>query len=162
LPLTNSRLDFALTQAAAVPRIKKTICKRMKETLPAPGSGPTILAVDDDLAVLRVIEAYLGRYGYVVKTASTGEDALAILARSKPAVLILDVMMPGISGYDLCHLIKREEMLKDIPVVFLTSRGTPEDFKTGHELGAVIYMVKPFKPEKLLHMVQMVTAAHAT
>jgi len=72
-------------------------------------------------------------------------------------VLILDVMMPEISGYDLCYLVKSEERLKKIPVVFLTARGVPQDFKTGQDVGAVIYMVKPFKPEKLLQVVQMVS-----
>jgi DNA-binding response OmpR family regulator len=134
---------------------------QMKETTPAPLSGPTILAVDDDPAVQRVIEATLARQGFVVKTAANGEEALGILATLKPAVLILDVQMPGISGYDLCHLVKREVRLKDIPVIFLTMRSNPEDFKTGHELGAVIYMVKPFKPERLLHMVQMLSGVPA-
>lgn len=123
-------------------------------------SSPVVLAVDDDPAVLRVIEALLTRNGYMVKTASSGEEALKMLRQMVPAVLILDVMMPEISGYDLCYLVKREERLKKIPVVFLTSRGTPQDFKTGQNLGAVIYMVKPFKPEKLLQVVQLVSAPH--
>src|SRR5580704_6932044 len=95
-------------------------------------SFPTVLAVDDDSAVLRVIVAKLTRHDYLVKTASSGEEALQMLSLSTPNVLILDVMMPGISGYDLCHVVKREERLKDIPVIFLTSRGDPKDFKTGH------------------------------
>jgi DNA-binding response OmpR family regulator len=70
-------------------------------------------------------------------------------------VLILDVMMEGISGYDLCHVVKRDTRLQNVPVIFLTSRGAPEDFKTGHDLGAVIYMVKPLKVEKLVNMVNM-------
>lgn len=124
-------------------------------------SFPTVLAVDDDSAVLRVIVAKLTRHDYLVKTASSGEEALQMLSVSTPNVLILDVMMPGISGYDLCHVVKREQRLKDIPVIFLTSRGDPKDFKTGHNLGAVIYMVKPFKPEQLLHVVQMVAPVPA-
>jgi DNA-binding response OmpR family regulator len=120
-----------------------------------------VLAVDDDLAVLRVLEAHLTRANYVVKTASNGAEALNILRVLTPAVLILDVMMPDISGYDLCHLVKREDNLKNIPVIFLTARGTPKDFKKGHELGAVIYMVKPFKPERLVHIVQLVSPVPA-
>ena len=116
---------------------------------------PVILAVDDDPAVLRIIESQLSRHDFVVKTAPSGEEALRILRELTPAVLILDVMMDGISGYDLCHVVKRDERLQDIPVIFLTSRGTPQDYKTGHELGAVIYMVKPLKAEKLVNVVQM-------
>ena len=122
---------------------------------PDPAKSPVILAVDDDPAVLRIIEAQLMRHDYVVRKASSGEEALQILAELTPAVLIFDVMMPGISGYDLCYLVKREPRLADIPVVFLTSRGDPKDFKTGHDLGAVIYMVKPLKADKLVNIIQM-------
>lgn len=122
---------------------------------------PVILAVDDDPAVLRIIETQLTRHDYLVKTAASGEDALRILHDLTPAVLILDVMMEGVSGYDLCSVVKREERLKDVPVIFLTSRSTPRDFKTGHELGAVIYMVKPFKADKLLNVVQMLVPVSA-
>ncbi|HET6142514.1 MAG TPA: response regulator [Candidatus Acidoferrales bacterium] len=116
---------------------------------------PVVLAVDDDPAVLRIIESQLTRHDFVVKTASNGGEALDILKTLTPAVLILDVMMDGISGYDLCHVVKRDKRLQSVPVIFLTSRGAPEDFKTGHDLGAVIYMVKPLKVEKLVNMVNM-------
>jgi len=116
---------------------------------------PVILAVDDDPAVLRIIESQLARHDFVVKTAANGGDALDMLKTLTPAVLILDVMMEGISGYDLCHVVKRDKRLQNVPVIFLTSRGTPEDFKTGHDLGAVIYMVKPLKAEKLVNIVNM-------
>jgi putative two-component system response regulator len=118
-------------------------------------STPVILVVDDDPAVLRIIESLLARHDYVVKTATSGEDALRILQTLTPSVLILDVLMEGISGYDVCSVVKRDPRLRDVPVIFLTSKGTPKDYKTGHELGAVIYMVKPLKPEKLLNVVQM-------
>jgi DNA-binding response OmpR family regulator len=116
---------------------------------------PVILAVDDDPAVLRIIESQLTRYDYEVKTAASGEDALRILQNLTPSLLILDVMMEGISGYDVCTVVKRDPRLRDVPVIFLTSKGTPKDYKMGHELGAVIYMVKPLKPEKLINIVQM-------
>jgi len=124
-------------------------------------STPIILAVDDDPAGLRISDSYLSRHDFTVKTAASGEEALKILKTLTPSVLILDVMMPGISGYDLCHLVKCEERLQSVPVIFLTSRGSPQDFKTGRELGAVIYMVKPLKPEKLLNIVQMLLPVSA-
>ncbi len=129
----------------------------MEKTKHASESGPVVLAVDDDPAVLRVIEALLTRNGYMVKTASTGAEALKILSQIVPAVLILDVMMPEISGYDLCYLVKSEERLKKTPVIFLTARGAPQDFKTGQDVGAVVYMVKPFQPDRLLQVIQMVS-----
>jgi DNA-binding response OmpR family regulator len=122
---------------------------------------PVILAVDDDPAVLRIIEVQLTRHEYNVKTASSGEEALRILSEVTPALLILDVMMDGISGFDLCHVIKREKQLQGVPVIFLTSRGTPQDYKTGLDLGAVIFMVKPLKAQKLVNVVQMLAPVPA-
>jgi DNA-binding response OmpR family regulator len=129
--------------------------KSPEKTKPEARALPIVLAVDDDPAVLRIIESQLSRHDFAVKTAINGEEALAILRELTPAVLILDVMMEGISGYDLCHVVKRDRRLQDVPVIFLTSRGTPQDYKTGHDLGAVIYMVKPLKAEKLANIVQM-------
>jgi DNA-binding response OmpR family regulator len=126
-----------------------------------PKALPVVLAVDDDPAVLRIIESQLSRHEIVVKTAANGEEALRILRELVPAVMILDVMMDGISGHDLCHLVKRDPRLREVPVIFLTSRGTPQDYKTGHEMGAVIYMVKPLKAEKLIHIVQMLIPVSA-
>jgi DNA-binding response OmpR family regulator len=129
--------------------------KPPEKSKPEPRALPVVLAVDDDPAVLRIIESQLTRHDFAVKTAASGEEALRMLRDLTPALLILDVMMDGISGYDLCLVVKRDPRLKEVPVIFLTSRGTPQDYKTGHELGAVIYMVKPFKAEKLLNIVQM-------
>ncbi|HEV7967151.1 MAG TPA: response regulator [Candidatus Acidoferrales bacterium] len=135
--------------------------KREEKTKSEPRPSPVVLAVDDDPAVLRIIESQLSRHDIVVKTAPSGEEALRMLRELTPTVLILDVMMDGISGYDLCHVVKRDPRLHDVPVVFLTSRGTPQDYKTGHELGAVIYMVKPLKAEKLVNVVQMLIPVSA-
>jgi DNA-binding response OmpR family regulator len=132
-----------------------------EESKPEARALPIVLAVDDDPAVLRIIESQLKRHDIAVKTAANGEEALGILRELTPAVLILDVMMDGISGYDLCHVVKRDTRLQDVPVIFLTSRGTPQDYKTGHELGAVIYMVKPLKAEKLVNIVQMLIPVSA-
>jgi len=133
----------------------------MNKMIPPSGSGPIILAVDDDRMVLRLIEEKLTGRGYVVKTASSGEEALKILGEITPAVLILDVMMPGISGFEVCQFVKQQKQLKDIPVIFLTSRDTPKGYKTGHDLGAVMYVAKPIKPDQILRAVQMLAAAPA-
>jgi DNA-binding response OmpR family regulator len=135
--------------------------KHPEKPKPEPRAIPVVLAVDDDPAVLRIIESQLARHDFVVKTAANGEEALQILRELTPAVMILDVMMDGVSGYDLCHLVKRDRKLQDIPVIFLTSRGTPQDYKTGHDLGAVIYMTKPLKAEKLANIVQMLIPVSA-
>jgi DNA-binding response OmpR family regulator len=135
--------------------------KRLEKSKPAARNLPLILAVDDDPAVLRIIESQLTRHDFAVKTAPSGEEALRLLRDLTPAVMILDVVMEGISGYDLCHVVKRDPRLQEVPVIFLTSRSTPQDYKTGHELGAVIYMVKPLKAEKLVNVVRMLIPVSA-
>ncbi len=117
--------------------------------------GPLVLAVDDDPGILRIIEMLLSRTGYSVKTAPNGLKALELLKTILPALVITDVQMPGMSGYDLCQVVKRDRRLHDVPVLFLTAQGSPQDYKTGHDSGAVMYMVKPFKPEVLLNAVRM-------
>ena len=123
-------------------------------------TGPLVLAVDDDAATLRVIEMLLERNGYAVRTAPTGEQALTAVRESTPAVLILDVNMPGMSGFDVCQVLKRDERFAKIPVILLTAEGSPQDYKTGHDAGAVIYMVKPFKPERLLQVIRLLTTPY--
>jgi DNA-binding response OmpR family regulator len=120
---------------------------------------PFLKAVDDDPAILHIITTFFAQHDYLVKTAPSGEEAFRMLIEETPAVLILDVMMPGASGFDVCSIIKRDVRLKKVPVIFLTSKNTPKDFKTGHDLGAVIFMSKPLKVQKLLHMVQMLWPA---
>jgi len=123
--------------------------------------GPVVLTVDDDPSILRVVELLLTRNGYTVRTAASGELALKMLSNLVPAVLITDVQMPGMSGYDLCSVVKSDARLQKVPVIFLTAQGSPQDYKSGHDLGAVVYMSKPFKPEKLLQVVQMVAPSGA-
>jgi two-component system sensor histidine kinase ChiS len=120
--------------------------------------GAPILVVDDDASTLRVIELLLERNGYTVRTVPTGEEALSLLPDFIPAVLILDVNMPGMSGFDVCQIIKRDKEYSKIPIILLSGEGTPQDYKTGHDAGAVIYMVKPFKAEKLLQVIRLLTA----
>lgn len=125
----------------------------------APKAGPIVLVVDDDPGILRIIEMQLQRNGFQVITAPNGQEALKVLRRTIPAVIILDVMMPGMSGYDVCQVVKRNERLEKVPVIFLTAKGSPQDYKTGMDSGGVVYMVKPFSPDKLLQVVQMMASA---
>lgn len=118
-------------------------------------SGALVLVVDDDPSILRVVEVQLQRNGFQVMTAADGPAALKILRDCVPAVIILDVMMPGMSGYDVCQEVKQSPRLEKVPVIFLTAKGSPQDYRTGMAAGAVMYMVKPFSPEKLLQVVQM-------
>jgi CheY-like chemotaxis protein len=116
---------------------------------------PLVLAVDDSPVQLHLIQDALTRNGYTVKTALSSEEALAMLAVVVPAVIISDVMMSGMSGYELCQRLKRDENLRRIPVILLTGENSPEDFKAGCDAGAVMYVTKPFKPEGLLNAVRV-------
>lgn len=116
---------------------------------------PLVLAVDDSPVQLHLIRDALTRNGYAVKTAPSSEAALAMLAEVVPAVIISDVMMSGMSGYELCQQLKRDENLRRIPVILLTGESSPKHFKLGSDAGAVMYVTKPFKPESLVNAVRM-------
>lgn len=117
---------------------------------------PVVLAVDDSPVQLRLIQEALGRNGYTVKPTTSAEKALEMMKASVPAVVVSDVTMTGMSGYDLCKAIKKDSKLGRVPVILLTSEGAPKDFKAGRDAGAVVYITKPFKPEALLNAVRMV------
>jgi CheY-like chemotaxis protein len=116
---------------------------------------PLILAVDDSPVQLRLVQDLLERNGYAVRTAPSSEEALAVLDVIAPALTILDVTMPGMSGVDLCRQLKQDKKLRNIPVILVTGERQPKDFKAGQEAGAVIYMTKPIRPERLLNAVRM-------
>jgi len=117
---------------------------------------PVVLAVDDSPVQLRLIQEALGRNGYTVKSATSGEKAFEMMKTAVPAVVVSDVTMTGMTGYDLCKAIKKDSKLEKVPVILLTSEGAPKDFKAGRDAGAVVYITKPFKPEALLNAVRMV------
>lgn len=120
------------------------------------GNQPlTILAVEDDAVTRRMIKAIFERNGHVVETAGNAEEALQFLRQSVPSLLILDVVMPGVSGYELCRTIKQDERLRHIPVVFLTGQSQPQNYKEGHDSGATMYIPKPVKEDSLLRVARM-------
>ena len=114
-----------------------------------------VLSVDDDTVSLRIIRNTLEKNGFIVKTADSGEEALKVLSHFVPDILLLDVMMPGLSGYELCHITKRDARLQNVPVIFLTGQDSPSDFSTGQAAGAVFYLTKPIRPDRLLQVVRM-------
>lgn len=117
-------------------------------------AGPSrVLVVDDEPMVLEVVTTYLERDGYEVATASSGTEALAALERWRPDLLVLDVMLPEIDGFDLLGRIRRAG---DMPVILLTARTEEPDRVLGLELGADDYVVKPFSPRELAARVRSV------
>lgn len=114
---------------------------------------PTILVVDDESTIRDSIADVLRLSGLRVITASNAEDALQVLARLEPDLIVADIMMPGMNGYQLYQRIRRTPEWVRIPFIFLTARGTREDVRYGKELGADDYLMKPIEPEDLISAV---------
>jgi two-component system sensor histidine kinase/response regulator len=110
----------------------------------------SILVVDDQPANLRAVSALLSRHGYEVRTAGTGEEALAMAAAVVPDLLLLDMMMPGMDGFDLLVRVQAHPELSTIPAIFLTAAQDREMLLRAFDAGAVDYVTKPFIPEELL------------
>jgi putative two-component system response regulator len=115
---------------------------------------PTILAVDDDPESLRLI-AELLRDNYHVRVATSGEQALrAAEVEPKPDLILLDVVMPGMDGYELCRRFRAQAHMRDCPILFLTVRSQVADEEKGFAAGGVDYLTKPISPPILLARVQ--------
>jgi two-component system, OmpR family, alkaline phosphatase synthesis response regulator PhoP len=121
----------------------------------------TILAVDDEKDILELIKYNLQKEGYTVLTARTGKQALE-QAQLKPNLILLDVMMPESDGWDVIKQLKRNPKTSDIPVVFLTAKGTEVDEVLGLELGAEDFILKPISIPKLLARIKNVLRKYDT
>ncbi len=115
-----------------------------------------ILIVDDEQDLVKLIRYHLEKDGYKVISAYNGEDALFLARREKPELLILDLMLPGMDGLEVCKKIKADEELTHIAIVMLTARGEESDITVGLRLGADDYVTKPFSPKELVARVQAV------
>lgn len=115
-----------------------------------------ILVVDDEEDVLELVRYNLDKNGYRVETATTGEDALAKARAKLPDLIILDLMLPGIDGLEVCKKLKRDTKTENIPVIMLTAKGEETDIVTGLELGADDYITKPFSPKILIARVRRI------
>jgi putative two-component system response regulator len=110
----------------------------------------TVLMVDDDPANLKVLQAILEGQGCRLLTARNGAAALSLAAQEKPDVILLDIMMPEMNGFDVCRRLKTAPTTFEIPVIFLSSPERTEDKVRGLEMGAVDYITKPFQPEEVI------------
>lgn len=115
--------------------------------------GRRILIVDDDEMVLIALEELLQPEGYEVHTVPRAREALEILEQEDFDLLILDVIMPEMSGFELCRKIREMDKCKETPIVFLTAKSREEDRVQGLEAGASVFLSKPIPPEKLIDIV---------
>lgn len=118
-----------------------------------------ILIVDDEAHIRLLLEQTLEDLedeGVILLTAADGEEALKAIRAERPSLVFLDVMMPRINGFDVCHTVKREMQLNEVKVVLLTAKGQEYDKQRGEEVGADLYVTKPFDPDAILQLAQRV------
>lgn len=109
-----------------------------------------VLIVDDEIDLVRLVQYNLEREGFEVLTAYDGKTTLSLISEHQPDLLILDLMLPDLSGIKICQLIKEDHKLKNLPVIMLTARSSEQDRVSGFEAGADDYVVKPFSPKELV------------
>jgi CheY-like chemotaxis protein len=116
--------------------------------------GTRVLLVDDDPAMLRLLEVNFRLDGFVVDSATRGEEALAIATATPPAAVLLDMMMPGMDGAEVCRRLRALPGLDRVPVVFLSARVRDDDEPDDTTLGPVTHVAKPFDPQELVGLVR--------
>ncbi len=120
------------------------------------GSKEKIMVVDDEEDIVELVRYNLEREGYRTLCAATGEEAIKIVESEKIDLMVLDLMLPGISGLEVARKIKQSPGLMAVPIVMLTAKGEEADIVTGLELGADDYITKPFSPKILLARIRAV------
>ncbi len=118
--------------------------------------GDSVLIVDDDADIRRFLGLTLRHDGFEVHEAIDADDALATARRVEPDVILLDIMMPGVDGYEVCRRLRTDPRTQELPVILLTAKGRAEDKIRGLDVGADDYVVKPFDPEELMARVNSV------
>ena len=120
-----------------------------------------ILVVDDDQTITVLLKKYLEKSGFDVTALNEASAGLEYAMTKKPDLVILDVMMPIINGFNFCRLLKAEDDCKNIPVIMLTSRNKLKDIEIGLEMGAEAYLIKPLNVEELLKAIRVVESGGA-
>jgi two-component system, OmpR family, phosphate regulon response regulator PhoB len=116
----------------------------------APNSGDRVLVVDDEADIVALVAYHLARAGYRVSTAANGTEAIQAVRAEQPAIVVLDLMLPELSGFEVLELIRGDPNLSDTPVLLLTAKREEADRVKGLSLGADDYLVKPFSPQELV------------
>ncbi len=112
-----------------------------------------ILVVDDEVHIVRILRDTLSRRGYEVLTAGDGDEAVRLAKAETPDLIFLDVMMPNMTGFEACELMRQEATLAATPIFLLTARGQERDVQYGEQVGATRYLTKPFSPRQLAALV---------
>lgn len=121
-----------------------------------------ILAVDDEPDLADLMYFHLHRAGYDVTTAANGWEALDQIRRSRPDIILLDLMLPDLDGFGVCEILRRDPATATIPIIIVSAWASPDSRNLGLELGALDYLTKPFSPQELLDRVNRYVAARAS
>jgi CheY-like chemotaxis protein len=119
-----------------------------------------ILIAEDERDIRDLITFTLGFAGFEVVAAANGEEAVNLARQEIPDLILMDVRMPRMTGYEACALMKADAKLKDIPVIFLSAKGQDSEIQTGLQAGAADYLLKPFAPDQLTERIQSVLARY--
>ncbi|MXX76616.1 MAG: response regulator [Holophagales bacterium] len=119
-------------------------------------SAMKVVVIEDEPDILELIEYNLRREGFEVATATTGRSGLAVIGREKPDIVLLDLLLPGLDGLDVCRRLRAVESTRDLPVIMVTARGEESDVVLGLGVGADDYIHKPFSPSELIARVRAV------
>ncbi len=119
-----------------------------------------ILIAEDEKDIRDLISFTLGFAGYQAIATSNGEEAYQAAMREIPDLILLDVRMPRMNGYEVCKLLKEQESTRNIPVIFLSAKGQESEVKTGLEAGAEEYILKPFSPDQLVERIKAILTNH--
>ena len=112
-----------------------------------------ILVVDDDPYILMSLEFLMKKNGYEVMVARNGNEALELVEKQVPQLVLLDIMMPDVDGYEICRHIKNSKKLKAIKVVFMSAKSREADIQKGYDLGAALYITKPFSTREMMKQI---------
>lgn len=116
----------------------------------------SLLIVEDEQDLLELLRYNLDREGFEVFTAETGEDGLDVLRKRRPNLIVLDLMLPGMDGLEVCRTVREDPQLRATPIIMLTAKGEESDIVRGLEMGADDYVTKPFSPRVLMARIQSV------
>lgn len=122
---------------------------------------PLVLIVESEARSRDTLRAMLQSERYAVEAVDSGAAAVEFLRQRTPNLLLTEIEVPDMSGFDLCLIVKSNDRLRNTPVVMTTRRGQPNDYSTAHALGAIVCIAKPYKQERLLHVVRMLAPPHS-
>lgn len=125
----------------------------MSETLE--GSGRKILVIDDEPGIIEIVEANLEGDGFEVISASNGKEGLEKIKSEKPELVLLDVMMPEMDGWEVLRRVEQDPETAGMPIIMLTAKAADEDYIHGLEEGAIEYVTKPFYPQELVNRIKI-------